>query len=211
MTSLESLCLRFKDGRLEVLDQRLLPHRETWISAQTADEMIAAIQALAIRGAPAIGVAAALSLANAARQGRPPSQLKTDSAKLRASRPTAVNLMVALDRMDRLLTKSASSDDLMAEAVRIFDEDVELCDRIARHGVSVIQKDDGILTHCNTGGLATAGRGTAFGVFHLAHEQGLNVHVYVDETRPLLQGGRLTAWECAKRGIPHTLIADHMA
>lgn len=99
----------------------------------------------------------------------------------------------------------------MSEAIGIFQEDVELCERIARNGVSVIRQNDGILTHCNTGSLATAGRGTAFGVFHLAHEQGLGVHVYVDETRPLLQGGRLTAWECRKRGIPHTLIADNMA
>ncbi|HLP31022.1 MAG TPA: S-methyl-5-thioribose-1-phosphate isomerase, partial [Geothrix sp.] len=125
-------------------------------------------------------------------------------AALRAARPTAVNLMWAMDRM-----KDAS--DPVAEAQAIFEEDVRLCEGMAQHGAALIQDGEGLLTHCNTGGLATAGIGTALGVIRRAFEQGKRIHVYADETRPLLQGGRLTAWELRKLGIPATLVTDSMA
>jgi methylthioribose-1-phosphate isomerase len=149
-------------------------------------------------------VAAATCLATFAQRGASTGEYAAACAALRAARPTAVNLMWAMDRM-----KGAT--DPVAEAQAIFAEDVRLCEGMARHGAELIQDGEGILTHCNTGGLATAGIGTALGVIRRAHEQGKRIHVYADETRPLLQGGRLTAWELRKLGIPSTLITDSMA
>lgn len=209
MKNLESMALRWTEQGLELLDQRLLPQREVWLGIQNTDDMISAIKALSVRGAPLIGVAAALALAKAARDGASVSSLREQSANLRAARPTAVNLMNAIDRMNPTL--DAGVEKIMATAIDLFDEDVRLCNEIARHGRTVLQDGDRVLTHCNTGGLATAGVGTAFGILRRAHESGMKLHVFVDETRPLLQGGRLTAWECAQVGIPATLITDNMA
>lgn len=211
MKDFTSVCLRSRNGKLEVLDQRHLPHQESWIEIHKVSDMVQAIQSLAIRGAPAIGVAAAWALAHSAEQGHSHSQLALESKTLRESRPTAVNLMAALDRMDQRIEKMASALELSQEAEQIHQEDVELCDRISRNGSPLLKSHDGVLTHCNTGGLATAGCGTALGVIQRAHNEGKEIHVFVDETRPLLQGGRLTAWECARAGIPHTLITDNMA
>lgn len=199
MKDLFSLALRRRSGALEILDQTLLPHEERWLSANTPDEMISHIKRLAVRGAPLIGVAAALCLS---RVGK--GEFTTAAAALRAARPTAVNLMHAIDRM-------LAARDPIAEAEAIFAEDVDLCERMATRGAAYVDSGDGILTHCNTGGLATAGVGTALGVIQKAWEQGKRFHVYVDETRPLLQGARLTAWELGKLGIPYTLICDNMA
>lgn len=212
MKDLSALCLRTTGDFVEVLDQRRLPQEETWIQIRDVDDMVMAIRGLALRGAPAIGVGAALALAQSAARGAPPDLLIEESRRLRDARPTAVNLMTCLDRMNQLLhAPRFSADALVERAAALFHEDVELCERIARHGRDLFADGEGVLTHCNTGGLATAGRGTAFGILRAAHEAGRRIHVYVDETRPLLQGGRLTAWECARHGIPHTLIADNMA
>jgi methylthioribose-1-phosphate isomerase len=132
------------------------------------------------------------------------AQFRAEAAELRAARPTAVNLMAAVDRM-------TASKDPVREAERIFEEDVALCEAMARHGSPLIDDGDDVLTHCNAGALATAGIGTALGVIRRAYEEGKKIHVWVDETRPLLQGARLTAWELGKLGIPHTLITDNMA
>lgn len=198
MRDLHSLALRRVNGTLEVLDQTLLPLQEVWLPVATSGDMIAHIQRLAVRGAPLIGVAAALSLV-LEKEGLPARALE-----LRQARPTAVNLMHAMDRM-------MAAKDPAREAEAIFDEDVRLCESMARNAAEFLRDGDGILTHCNTGGLATVGVGTALGAIRHAHESGKKIHVYVDETRPLLQGARLTAWELSRLGIPHTLICDNMA
>ena len=204
MNPFESLGLRHDGRALWVLDQTQLPDAEVWVDGSDPAAMVALIQRLAVRGAPLIGVAAAASLATFAHRGASAIEYATACAALRAARPTAVNLMWAMDRM-----KGAA--DPVAEAQAIFEEDVRLCEGMAEHGAALIQEGEGILTHCNTGGLATAGIGTALGMIRRAWEQGKRIHVYADETRPLLQGGRLTAWELRKLGIPSTLITDSMA
>ena len=212
MRSLHSMGLRVVNGELEILDQRALPQKEEWHNATDPEKLIHFIKTLAVRGAPLIGVSAALSLLMFARRNPQASdaQIRAMAAQLRDARPTAVNLMNCLDTMLRALDKGGR-DALEPEAMRIFDEDVALCEGMATTGARFIQDGDGILTHCNTGGLATVGVGTALGVIRKAHEQGKKIHVYVDETRPLLQGARLTAWELHKLGIPYTLICDSMA
>ncbi len=212
MTIRRSLSLRYEEGRLSLLDQQALPGTERWVAGDDPQALIGHIRALRVRGAPAIGVAAALGLASLARQGADAEALRKAATQLRAARPTAVNLMWAVDRMGATLADpSHLADRVEAEAIAIFDEDVALCDAMASHGAALITDGEGILTHCNTGGLATAGIGTALGVIRRAWESGKRVHVWVDETRPLLQGARLTAWELARLGIPHTLITDSMA
>lgn len=196
---------------LRLLDQTLLPHQEKWLIIETNEQMIEAIQSLRVRGAPLIGVAASLMLGKLASQVFDKEVLLSQAKALYEARPTAVNLMICVDRMTAGIREATAATDVIAMASQIFDEDVELCNRIADNGAGLIENGDQILTHCNTGGLATAGVGTALGVIRRAHEQGKKIHVYVDETRPLLQGGRLTAWELQKLGIPCTLITDNMA
>ena len=208
---LDSLALRFSPQKFEILDQTLLPLDEVWETIENTDQMIAAIKTLKVRGAPLIGVAAALTLAQSAIKGTSKDQLLIEAQNLYEARPTAVNLMNEMDRLTKVIKKDSSKDNVLQTAVEIFIEDVELCSRIASHGAGLIQDGDNILTHCNSGGLATAGIGTAFGIIRHAHEQGKKIHVYVDETRPLLQGARLTAWELQKLKIPMTLITDNMA
>lgn len=204
MTPFESLGLKHDGRALWVLDQTQLPDAEAWLDGSEPAAMIALIKRLAVRGAPLIGVAAAASLATFAQRGASATEYAAACAALRAARPTAVNLMWAMDRM-----KDAANPQREAQA--IFEEDVRLCEGMALHGAALIQDGEGILTHCNTGGLATAGIGTALGVIRRAHEQGKRIRVYADETRPLLQGGRLTAWELRRLGIPATLVTDSMA
>ncbi len=210
MKTLDSLALRAEGDRLFVLDQTLLPHEEKWIECREPRDMIQLIQRLAVRGAPLIGVAAALALAQAAEKGASAEALTIAADELREARPTAVNLAAAIDRL-KLTLNPFERGRLISEAEAIFIEDVALCEAMADNGASLIADGDQILTHCNTGGLATAGVGTALGAIRRAHEQGKRIHVFVDETRPLLQGARLTAWELSKLGIPHTLICDNMA
>jgi methylthioribose-1-phosphate isomerase len=208
---LESLALRHDGRTLRVLDQTLLPDQEAWVPVADPGAMVDLIRRLAVRGAPLIGVAAALALACHAGAGAPPAELRRAAAGLRSARPTAVNLMWAMDRMTAVLDAGGAAAALEAEAEAIFREDVALCEAMARHGLELFGGAEAVLTHCNSGGLATAGIGTALGVIRRAYEAGRVTHVFVDETRPLLQGARLTAWELARQGIPHTLITDSMA
>ena len=207
--SIESLSLRYHQGHLSILDQSQLPHREVWVDIKNHKDMIVAITSLQVRGAPLIGVAATLSLAQAVREGCDLCQWREIAQELRNSRPTAVNLSVAVDRMLERAKQSFTKESLEAAAIDFFNEDVGLCQRMAQNGCHLIPDGASILTHCNTGALATAGEGTALAVIREAHRQGKRIHVYVGETRPLLQGGRLTTWELQKSGIPHTLICDH--
>lgn len=226
MKNLDSMGLKFRDGKLTILDQQKLPHEEIWLESHTPDDMIGFIKALKVRGAPLIGVAAALALANWARaefgskaflrdDNESSSNQRTKfllaAQNLRESRPTAVNLMAAIDRLLDTAEKSDfSTDKILSKAIEIFDEDVKLCEEMASEGAKYVEDGNNILTHCNSGGLATVGRGTALGVITKAAET-KKIHVWVDETRPLLQGARLTAWELGKLKIPHTLICDNMA
>jgi methylthioribose-1-phosphate isomerase len=196
---------------LSILDQSLLPQREVWLRCGDVDTLIGLMRRLAIRGAPAIGVAAGLLLALLARRGSHPEELIVDAARLRRARPTAVNLMNVIDRLVPLMGGPEYPRPLIEEALQICREDVQQCDRMARYGAQLVGEREMILTHCNTGGLATAGIGTAFGVILTAHRQGKRPFVWVDETRPLLQGGRLTAWECLQHGIDHRIICDSAA
>ncbi|MDI6400695.1 S-methyl-5-thioribose-1-phosphate isomerase [Balneolaceae bacterium ANBcel3] len=214
--------LVWKNAFLEILDQTQLPGKETYISLYNPEEVREAILALKVRGAPAIGIAAAYGLCLV----KPDQDSELDYIerleeayqRLSTSRPTAVNLNWALKRMMRVL-ETLSSDispvrihqALIAEAERIHEEDKRLCQLIGENGRSLIPDQAHILTHCNTGSLATGQFGTALSVIYHAHLQGKNPHVWVDETRPLLQGSRLTAWELMRAGICHTVITDSMA
>ncbi|MBM4371174.1 MAG: S-methyl-5-thioribose-1-phosphate isomerase [Deltaproteobacteria bacterium] len=214
--------IRWKEGRLSLLDQRLLPWEERWIACRTPEEVAEAIRTLAVRGAPAIGVAAAFGLASAARDlPAAPEGFREGFRRvadlLASTRPTAVNLFWAIDRMQRraLAVEGHSRDEreraLDAEAEAIRDGDLESCRAIGRFGGPLVRDGEGILTHCNAGALATAGYGTALGVIRAAHEAGTRMRVFARETRPLLQGARLTTWELLREGIEVTLVTDSMA
>ena len=197
--------IRWRGDALELLDQRLLPREVHYVACRDAHEVAVAIRDMIVRGAPAIGVSAAFGIALAAQRG---DDIDAAAAELRASRPTAVNLMWALDRM---LRARDAGHDLTAEAEAMFREDVEANKRIGRYGAELLGNSVTVLTHCNAGALATAGYGTALGVIRAAVESGKRVAVFADETRPYLQGARLTAWELQQEGIDVTLITDSMA
>ncbi|MFP8968272.1 S-methyl-5-thioribose-1-phosphate isomerase [Pokkaliibacter sp. CJK22405] len=210
MKNLLATAIKYEQGRLWILDQHALPHEENWLACDSVDDMIAMIKALKIRGAPLIGVGAALLLAHLAEQGADREQLENSALALREARPTAVNLMHCMDRM----LASLRQNDRVAfvrTAEALFEEDIALCDRIAANGAELFSANVRLLTHCNTGRLATAGKGTALGVVYALQEAGKTPFVWVDETRPLLQGGRLTTWELDKYGISHRLQCDNMA
>ena len=209
---MKSMGLKYENSKLWVLDQTALPHLENWLPVEHPDQMVSYIQRLCVRGAPLIGVAAALALADFVEKGSSISEVLEAAARLRQARPTAVNLMAAIDRLvPNPSDSNLSLEHIVREAQNIFFEDERLCLAMAERGAPLINDGDGIITHCNTGGLVTTGIGTALGVIRRAHEQGKKIHVYVDETRPLLQGARLTTWELSKLGIAHTLICDNMA
>jgi methylthioribose-1-phosphate isomerase len=192
--------IRLEPDRVVLLDQRHLPGEEVELECRTAVEVAEAIRTLAVRGAPAIGVAAAYGYALAAAHGE---DLAEADRVLRCARPTAVNLTWALDRMQ---------DDPSPDAARqIHADEVERCRRMAEHALSVFGPGTRVLTHCNTGGLATGGYGTALGAIRLAWERGLVEHVWVSETRPLLQGARLTAWELDQLDVPFSVVVDASA
>ena len=211
MQNLTTTSLRIRENQLWILDQQALPQRADWRECRDVSELVDHIRTLRVRGAPLIGLSASLLLALLAGQGMTPVQLHHALETLRASRPTAVNLMNNLDRMKAALQHTDYVKAAAEEALRLVEEDRALCDSIAAHGATLVSPGSRLLTHCNTGGLATAGVGTAIGVIRLAHEQGYVAQVWVDETRPLLQGGRLTAWELGELGIPYQLICDSMA
>lgn len=219
MQEMNCLSLRYNHKNkypLSVLDQTLLPHQETWVSIKEPQDMIEAIQELKVRGAPLIGVAAALALGDFVTKADTRDIFLKWVELLRESRPTAVNLMIAMDRLKNVLSKCPTDNNhwqtaIKEEAESIYFEDVQLCKKIGENGAAVFHDGDRILTHCNTGGLATVGIGTALGVIETAFRQGKKLHVYVDETRPLLQGGRLTTYELDRLEIPYTLICDNMA
>ena len=210
-------------GYLDLIDQTLLPNEMTRVQCRDIETVWEAIKMLRVRGAPAIGIAAAYGVVVGLQQTGDDNaeafwQTFDKSADyLATSRPTAVNLFWALDRLRSLAQelKSGSVVDarvaILAEAQKIHAEDREMCHAIGRYGAELLTDGQGVLTHCNAGGLATAEYGTALSVFFTAQDQGKNLHVFVDETRPLLQGARLTAWELMQRKIKSTLICDSMA
>jgi methylthioribose-1-phosphate isomerase len=212
--------VRWEHDRLVLLDQRLLPGQELERVYGRWEDVADAIRTLAVRGAPAIGVAAAFGVVLAARASAAPTfdalmaDLEAALKGLASTRPTAVNLFWALDRMRRIVeTLRGRSLDavrarLLGEAQAILDEDLAANRALGDHGAALIPAKARILTHCNAGALATAGYGTALGVVRSAHAQGKLALLWVDETRPVMQGSRLTAWECVRDGIPHRLIAD---
>ncbi|MCL2891536.1 S-methyl-5-thioribose-1-phosphate isomerase [Brenneria tiliae] len=211
MQSLNTTSLKVVDDRLWILDQQALPQEKSWCPCPDVTALVEHIQALRVRGAPLIGLSASLLLALLAEQGLTRPQLADALETLRAARPTAVNLMNNLDRMKQALAQPQFAPAMAREALRLVEEDRALCEQIADYGAALIKPGSRLLTHCNTGGLATAGIGTAIGVLLRAHQAGKVAQVWVDETRPLLQGGRLTAWELGELGIPYRLICDSMA
>ncbi len=212
--------VRWVNGRVRILDQRLLPERAEYLDFKSASEVANAIREMIIRGAPAIGLAAAYGLALAAQNSRAVqtrdmvNELTIAAEELKKSRPTAVNLPWAIQRLEEIYQKADNmsieqlKEAVLDEARRIADEDAQMNRQIAENGQQFIPEQANLIHHCNTGALATGGIGTALGVVRLAHERGKKVHVYVDETRPRLQGARLTTWELKQLGIPHTLIVD---
>jgi len=212
--------VRWEDGTLVLLDQTRLPTEEVERAYTAWRDVADAIRTLVVRGGPAIGVAAAFAVVLAARESRATdssgllADLEGAIKGLSATRPTAVNLFWALDRMRRAvearrdLPRAALADHLLAEARAILSEDLAANRAMGAHGAALVPQGARLLTHCNAGALATAGYGTAVGVIRAAHERGRLALVWVDETRPVMQGSRLTAWELAKEGIPHRLISD---
>src|SRR6187455_1948337 len=217
--------IEWNDAGVVMIDQRKLPASEVYVTCRTAQDVAKAIKTMVIRGAPAIGVAAAMGLALGMRRSKASGtkQFATEFQKLcdlmAATRPTAVNLFWAIDRMKQVFGEEAQrggsvteiADRLVREAHAIHDEDVQSCRAMGAHGATLVPETACILTHCNAGALATAGYGTALGVIRAAAEAGKRVAVLADETRPFLQGARLTAWELVKDGIDTTVITDNMA
>jgi methylthioribose-1-phosphate isomerase len=197
--------LRWEDGVLYLLDQLRLPGEEVWVACRSPEEVADAIRRMVVRGAPAIGCAAAYGVALAARAGAPLAQAID---LLATSRPTAVNLFWALGEMRRAGSDPAA---LEARAIEIQADDIAMCRAIGKHGAALIPDNATVLTHCNAGALATGGYGTALGVVRGAREAGKSLRVFADETRPFLQGARLTAWELDKSGIDVTVIPDAAA
>jgi methylthioribose-1-phosphate isomerase len=215
--------IEWRDNKVVMIDQTRLPAEEIYNEYSDFKSVAEAIRGMVIRGAPAIGVAAAMGIALGARDIIADTfdsyfrQLENICEAMAKTRPTAVNLFWAIGRMKQVAEANRDKrldtlcDILKEEAIRIEEEDLAICKAIGRHGARLVKDGAVILTHCNAGGLATAGYGTALGVIRAAHDAGKNIRVFADETRPWLQGARLTAWELMKEGIPVTLIADNMA
>lgn len=209
------------ENKVRLIDQTLLPARVEYIVTDDYRVMCDAIRRLAVRGAPAIGCAGAYGVAIGALSLKGSDfdvfrgDLRRIMDELRATRPTAVNLFWAIDRLEKVLDQTQNTDQavqaLIREAVKIQEEDAAMCRRIGEHGSELLQDGMSVLTHCNAGSLATGGMGTALAPIYIAREQGKNIRVFADETRPLLQGARLTTWELQENGIDVTLICDNMA
>lgn len=219
----DTVALDDAQSALVIIDQTKLPNEEVILHLKTQQEIHEAIYLLKVRGAPAIGVAAAYGVYLAAKEIRTDDyeifalEFDKAAAYLNSARPTAVNLSWALRRMEKIVKESRGlsvpeiKEKLRAEAVEIQEEDIRICRSIGEYGLSLVKPHDGLLTHCNAGQLATSRYGTATAPMYLGHERGYDFHVYADETRPLLQGARLTAYELEKAGIDVTLICDNMA
>jgi len=215
--------LWWENNSIYIIDQSQLPLKEKIIKLKNVKEVCLAIKKLKIRGAPAIGVIAGYGIALSAINCKEKNfsrfciQLRKDINCLKNTRPTAYNLFFSLERIEKLIENFKDTDikklqkDILEEANKIFKEDIEACYKIGKIGSTLIKNNKNILTHCNAGGLATTGFGTALSPFFIAKKQGKKFHVFVDETRPVLQGARLTAWELEKAKIPYTLICDNMA
>jgi methylthioribose-1-phosphate isomerase len=218
--------LEWTSEGVRFLDQTKLPLEETYVLATTYQQVADVIVTMVVRGAPAIGVSAAMGLALGAKNSPAATvpalaaDFDTMARTLAATRPTAVNLFWAIERMKQVFMRLASEPaatpntiraGLIEEAQRMYDEDIAACRTMGSHGAALLPKQGGVLTHCNAGALATCGYGTALGVIRSAIEQGSHLHVYADETRPFLQGARLTAWELMHDGIPTTVLCDNMA
>ncbi len=215
--------LEWTDDGVRFLDQTKLPTEEVYVTCKTHEQVADVIRNMVVRGAPAIGVAAAMGIALAAKNSRADTvaNLKRDFDQacdlIGKTRPTAVNLFWAIRRMQQKLERARIQpvnqirQTLIEEATRMHAEDIAANQAMGRHGATLMPSSGGVLTHCNAGALATAGYGTALGVIRAAVEQGKKIHVYADETRPFLQGSRLTAWELMKDGIPTAVISDNMA
>jgi methylthioribose-1-phosphate isomerase len=207
------------------IDQTRLPLEESYVLATTYEQVADAVVTMVVRGAPAIGVSAAYGIALGARASKAESaaqfapEFDKICARLAGTRPTAVNLFWAIDRMKGLFAKLLAAgagmaevkEKILAEAHAMYEEDIDACKAMGAHGAALLPDSGGVLTHCNAGALATCGYGTALGVIRAAVERGKKLHVYADETRPFLQGARLTAWELMADGIPTTVICDNMA
>jgi methylthioribose-1-phosphate isomerase len=220
MTSNDSVtAIKWQDDHLKLLDQRLLPHQVTWLDITNTEETVAAIHDMVVRGAPAIGITAAYGIVMAARANYDAStdnwqlSIQPELELLRNARPTAVNLAWAIDRMAGIFdqVQGDPSVRLLQEASAIHEEDIAANRRMGELGAELIKQGYGVLTHCNAGSLATGGYGTALGVIRSAWQQNLIEAVYADETRPWLQGARLTAWELIEDGIPTNLIVEGAA
>lgn len=206
--------LRLEDDQLSFINQVLLPGTISYVKTDNLDRIAEAIERLEIRGAPAIGLAAAYALALAQKQQLSPESFNHAYKRLERTRPTAVNLFWALKRMHDFFSANypkLTYKDLLAEAIAIHDEDIQFCERMGEHGLAIFTQPAHVITHCNTGKLAVGGSGTAFSVIENAFRHNLVKHVYADETRPLLQGARLTAFELGMQGIPYSLISDSTA
>ncbi len=215
--------LEWTDQGVRFIDQTKLPTEESYVTCKTYQQVADAIRNMVVRGAPAIGVAAAMGIALGAKNSKAETvgELKLELDQIceiiRQTRPTAVNLFWAIRRMQekferlRIRPIAQIKQELVEEAQRMHAEDIAANQAMGRHGATLMPSEGGVLTHCNAGALATAGYGTALGVIRAAVEQGKKIHVYADETRPFLQGSRLTAWELMKDGIPTTVISDNMA
>ena len=212
--------IQWSPAGVVMIDQTKLPRETVFVTCKNYEEVAEAIRSMIIRGAPAIGVAAAMGVAigmEQASEANPDAEFEVICSTLAGTRPTAVNLFWAIDRMKRLYAVHRGKPIaeiravLTAEAQAVYHEDIAICKRIGAHGAALVPDGKTVLTHCNAGALATAGYGTALGVIRAAVEAGKKIDVFADETRPFLQGARLTAWELMEDGIPTTLITDNMA
>jgi len=215
MQVIDHVRLSADETKLVILDQTQLPNRQVYLELQTREELYRAIKELQVRGAPAIGIFAGFAMYVLAQQYAPAefeARFREDAAYLNSSRPTAVNLSWALRRMAEAMdTKPGDLAILRQTCQAILDEDIAMCTAISEYGLSLLHEGDGVLTHCNAGPIATSRYGTAIGPILLGQERGLHVHAFCDETRPLLQGARLTSWELSRAGVDTTLICDNMA